>query len=57
MKKWLYYTVAALIALSSSSSYALTISSTFDTNDEGWIGIPGEGSASYSATGGNPGGI
>ena len=56
MKKWLYYTVAALIAFSSSSSYALTISSTFDTNDEGWIGIPGEGSASYSATGGNPGG-
>jgi hypothetical protein len=37
-------------------SAQITISSTFGTDAEGWIGIPGEGSVSYSATGGNPGG-
>jgi hypothetical protein len=33
-----------------------TISSSFDTDAEGWIGIPGEGSVSYFASGGSPGG-
>jgi len=35
---------------------AATISSNFDTGDDGWIGIPGEGSVSFVASGGNPDG-
>jgi len=35
---------------------AATISSTFDASGEGWIGIPGEGSSQFFASGGNPGG-
>lgn len=36
--------------------HAVVISSTFDAGDEGWIGIPGEGSSAFFASGGNPGG-
>jgi hypothetical protein len=39
-----------------NSAHAAVISSTFDTDDEGWIGIPGEGSVAFFPTGGNPGG-
>jgi hypothetical protein len=48
--------VVALATIFSTSSYAAIISSTFDTDADGWTGIPGEGSVAYSATGGNPGG-
>ena len=55
-KKALIATI--LSALFTSTSYAATISSTFDTDDEGWI-IQGDATSSlpaYQATGGNPGG-
>ena len=45
-----------LFALVSPVQAAGVISSTFDANDEEWIGIPGEGSVSFIASGGNPGG-
>ena len=35
---------------------AAIISSDFGTDAGGWVGIPGEGSVTYVATGGNPGG-
>ncbi len=39
-----------------SSVQASVIISTFSSSDEGWTGIPGEGSVAFFATGGNPGG-
>ncbi len=35
---------------------AAVITSGFDFDDEGWSGIPGEGSVAFAASGGNPGG-
>ena len=35
---------------------AAVITSGFDFDDEGWTGIPGEGSVAFAASGGNPGG-
>ena len=45
----------ALLTLSFSAQ-AVTIINTFDTDAQGWTGIPGEGALSYFGTGGNPGG-
>jgi len=46
-----------LLGFSSVNSvHAISITSTFDSGDEGWIGIPGEGSSVFVASGGNPGG-
>lgn len=44
------------ILVSVSPVYSISITSTFDSGDEGWIGIPGEGSSAFVASGGNPGG-
>ena len=49
-------TAAVVVMVLSLSAHAATIISTFDTDAEGWTGIPGEGSLSYLAAGGNPGG-
>jgi hypothetical protein len=37
-------------------SFATSIISTFDANDEGWTAETGEGAITYQSTGGNPGG-
>ena len=36
--------------------HSISITSNFDASDEGWIGIPGEGSSAFVASGGNSGG-
>lgn len=51
-----YVFVTCISLLFTSPAGAAVISSTFDVDDEGWIGRPGEGSLAYVATGGNPGG-
>ena len=48
--------LAAVAIFVSLSAHAVTITSTFDVDAEGWTGIPGEGSLSYVAAGGNPDG-
>lgn len=50
--------IARLVLLSvlANPVYAAVVSSTFDASAEGWIGIPGEGSAAFVSSGGNPGG-
>jgi hypothetical protein len=47
--------VCLLVSISAQANAAV-LSSTFDTDDEGWTANPGEGSLTYFATGGNPGG-
>ena len=50
--------VAALMAMSVPEAFAITVSSTFDTDDEGWLAY-GDAvtiTPAYSATNGNPGG-
>lgn len=46
--------VVGLVTLFSASSYGMTISSTFDTDAEGWTGSGA--SVAYVGAGGNPGG-
>lgn len=48
--------LAQVLTILCFPGFAAAISSTFDSDAEGWIGIPGEGSVAFAATGGNPGG-
>ena len=48
--------VIFLFMFATQTVSAATISSDFSVDAEGWIGIPGEGSVSHVAAGGNPGG-
>jgi hypothetical protein len=45
-----------LLLLLANPVNAAVITSGFDFDDEGWTGIPGEGSVAFAASGGNPGG-
>ncbi len=47
---------SVLLSVLANPAHAAVVSSTFDTSGEGWIGIPGEGSAAFFSSGGNPGG-
>lgn len=46
----------SVLATLSTQATAATISNSFDSDAEGWIGNPGEGALTWVAAGGNPGG-
>ncbi len=48
--------ISVMIWTAATPSFASTISSTFDTDAEGWVANVPEGSLQYVAAGGNPGG-
>ena len=55
--KYVFGAIVLSVAVAASApATALTISSTFDTDAEGWTGNPGEGSVAWVAAGGNPAG-
>ena len=47
---------SALLFVLANSVHAAVIRSTFDADDEGWIGTPGGGSCAFFPSSGNPGG-
>jgi hypothetical protein len=57
MKNILFIAAFILIIEFSSPAYAMSVISTFDTDDEGWTGETIKETITYQATGGNPGGF
>lgn len=48
--------IVAAATMFPMASFAATIVSTFDSDADGWTGIPNEGAVAFVASGGNPGG-
>lgn len=56
MIRILFMAVFSCALLAGNAASAATITSTFDTDAEGWTGNPGQGLLTYLPNGGNPGG-
>ncbi len=56
MKHSLWVVAVAMLVWFSAPLAAATITNTFDTDQQGWTGNPGQGTLAYFATGGNPDG-